>query len=209
MTIYIFPMFSNIMRNSLWIWVAIFSLLCFAIVIASIDFASGQVLTNSTPVVILPSAATTANQAVATDPISLISIIVTTIGIPAIGYFLSRKDDKTKEIAKEGHNQNEFRLEATTEAVKEMNNSLKATDAGNLEFAKIVQALFKPFKENETLKKAYANYTINGTPVLQALDEYIADSQVDLVEYYNGTNNKEDRFDTCNDPIVQKLTAVR
>ncbi len=107
------------------------------------------------------------------------------------------------------HGENEFRLEAATVAVKEMNRSLEATDQANVELAKIIKVLFKPFKENAKLKEAYDKYTVDGTPVLQALDEYVEDAQTDLIEYYNGRNDKEDKFDTCNDPIVQKLTAVR
>ncbi len=177
------------------------------LVISMFGVSFAQTVTNSTPVVVLPPAQQPIQQA--TDPIGLASIIVTSIGIPAVTYFLTKKDNKTQAKSNENHAQNEFRLEASTEALKEMNNSLKATDQGNLEFYKIVQALFKPFKENETLKKAYANYTVNGTPVLQALDEFIEDTQVDLREYYNGENTKEDEFDTCNDPIVQKLALVR
>ena len=196
--------------QGLWLWLAVFSVLIFAILIVGLGQAFGQVVTNATPpVIVLPPTATTANQAVATDPVSLASIIVTSIGIPAIGYLLSRKDEKTKEVAKDLHNENEFRLEASTEALREMNNSIKATDQGNLEGFKIVQTLFKPFKEHEGLKKLFDNYTINGTPALQALDEFIADSENDLIEYYAGTNEKQDKFDTCNDPIVQKLALVR
>lgn len=201
---------TNQIPQGLWLWLAVFSVLIFAILIVGLGQAFGQVVTNATPpVIILPPNTSTATQAVATDPISLISMALTTIGIPLVGAFLLNKDKKTKEKAEELHGENEFRLEASTEALKEMNNSLKATDAGNLEFAKIVQALFKPFKENTKLKEAYDKYTVDGTPVLQALDEFIEDSKVDLIAYYTGENNKEDRFDTCNDPIVQKLALVR
>lgn len=193
------------MSKDTTIWILISGILIFACIVAGIGFAFGQ--TNSTPsVVVLPPQPTTAQ---ATDITGLASIIVTSIVVPIVGAFLYKKDDKTKEKAQELHGENEFRLKASTAALKEMNNSLKATDEGNLEFYKIVQALFKPFKENETLKKAYANYTVNGTPVLQALDEYIQAAQIDLVEYYNGENNKEDEFDTCSDPIVQKFALVK
>ena len=198
LSIYIFPSFSNSMR-------ILILLAAFFLVATSFNFVTAQTVTNSTPVLVLPPA----QQQQTTDPIGLASIIVTSVVVPVVGAFLYKKDSKTKEVAKDLHGENEFRLEASTEALKEMNNSLKATDQGNLEFYKIVQALFKPFKENETLKKAYENYTVDGTPVLQALDEYIEDAQTDLIEYYNGENTKEDKFDTCNDPIVQKLALVR
>src|SRR5687768_12067379 len=101
MTIYIFPMFSNIMRNSLWIWVAIFSLLVFAIAIASIGFVFGQTIptTNSTPIFVVQPQATEQIQQVAqqTDNntiIGLVSGIATLVVFPFVTKLLSDKNKK-------------------------------------------------------------------------------------------------------------------
>lgn len=209
MTIYIFPMFSNIMIGILIL-----------ILIIVTFFGANQLVyaqvpaTNSTPIFVVQPQATQEIQQVAqqTDNNTLIgiaSLVVTTVVAPLIVKITRDKDKKTDEHAKELHNENEFRIEASTEALREMNNSIKATDKGNLEGFKIIQALFQPFKETENLKKAYDKITVEGVPVLDALDNFVRDSQSDLEDYYNGENEKKDKFDTCNDPIVQKLALVR
>lgn len=190
-------------------------LLVIALIYLSFDVVYGQVVTNSTPVIVTQQPLATQPQvqqvAQQTDQNSMVATIaaVGTIATGMFAAYLKREDTKVKKEAEEGHGVNEFRLEATTEAVKEINNSLKATDQSNLEFAKMMQVLFRPFKESETVRKAYDKYLYNGIPVLQALDQFVGESQQDLEDYYNGTNNKEDKFDTCNDPIVQKLALVR
>jgi hypothetical protein len=189
-------------------------LLVIALIYLFFDVAYAQVVTNSTPIVVAQPVATqpqVAEVAQQTDNNSIVAAIGA-IGAVATGMFtvyLKKEDTKVKKEAEQGHDQNEFRLEATTEAVKEINNSLKATDQSNLELAKIIQVALLPFKEHATVRKAYEKYTYNGMPVLQALDQFVGVSEQDLTDYYNGTNDKVDKFDTCNDPIVQKLALVR
>ena len=215
LSIYIFPVDSNIMDISIKLIIGLF--LTVALGLTMVQLAAGQPVTHSTqPLIVVQQPTQVTEQQVEgvvkqADNNSIIGAIAT-VGTIATGLFtlyLKKEDKKVKEQSYEGHEQNEFRLEAATEAVKEMNNSIKATDACNLEFAKIIQVLFKPFKEHETVRKAYEKYTVDGIPVLEKLDQFVAQSQSDLEEYYNGENEKEDKFDTCNDFIVQKLALVR
>lgn len=204
------------MSNSLWIWIAIFSLLAFAIIVASIDFASAQqVITNSTPiapnVVLLPQQTVTPTNNGEQGIWGLASLIVTGVAIPAVGLFLAKKDEKTKEVAKEGHDQNEFRLEAASSTLKEINNSIYQTDKGNLELATIVQKFMQVFRDYPQLEKLLKDdkYAIKGISLTDTMDQFVAASKDDIEAYYDKNSLPEDKFDTCNDPIVQNITAVR
>lgn len=168
-----------------------------------------QVITNSTPsVIVLPPNTGTA-QAVATDPVSLASIIVTSIGIPLVGAFLYKKDDKTKEAAKEMHGENEFRLEASSEALTEMNNSLKATDQAAVEHLKVTQGILLMISQKKELKDFFNEHKIDGVGLIDFANKLLADSESDLEKYYQDSGLVKDRFDRCNDGIVKTFTAVR
>ena len=212
------------MNNSTAIWLAIFGLLIFAVSVVSIGFVFGQTVpatigTSSTafngtqyiPVYLPPQQVqqqeTIQGVAQQTDTNSMMNII----GIlftGTIAPFIVKLVKDYREGQKE-HEQNVFRLKAVSSALKEQNSSIEQTDKGDLEQAIILQKFMKMFHDHAQLKEMMDKITVKGVPIMQAQNNFVSDSENDLEEYYKNNNLPEDDFDTCNDPIVKQVTAVR
>lgn len=197
------------------------SVLIFAILIVGLGQAFGQTVpatigTSSTafngtqfiPVYLSPQQQETV-QGVAqqTDSNSILGVLGILFS-GTIAPFIIKLVREYNEGKKE-HAENVFRLKAVSSALKEQNNSVKQTDEGDLEQAIIIQKFMKMFHDYPKLREMMDKITIKGVPIMQAQDNFVADSQSDLEEYYSRNNLPEDDFDTCNDPIVKQLTAVR
>lgn len=197
------------------------SVLIFAILIVGLGQAFGQTVpatigTSSTafngtqfiPVYLPPQQQETvqgiAQQTDSNSILGVLGILFSGTIAPFIIKLVREYNEGKKE-----HAENVFRLKAVSSALKEQNNSVKQTDEGDLEQAIIIQKFMKMFHDYPKLREMMDKITIKGVPIMQAQDNFVADSQSDLEEYYSRNNLPEDDFDTCNDPIVKQLTAVR
>ncbi len=116
---------------------------------------------------------------------------------------------KSKNEGEEEHKTNVFRLEATSSALKAQNESIQETDKDAYQQAKIIQGMLTAMTKKPEIKTMFNEEKIDGIGLVDYVDRFVAESRNDLEEYYNRNNLPEDAFDTCKDPIVQSVTAVR
>jgi hypothetical protein len=210
------------MRSDILLWILISSVLIFAVGIATIGYVNGQVatigtsstaLSNNTqfiPVYLPPpiqpqeTVQEVAQQTDTNSIITVASLLFTGTIAPFIIKLMRAKNESQQE-----HDQNVFRLKATSSAIKEQNKSLQETDKGDLEQAVIIQKFMKMFHDYPKMKEMMDKITVKGVPIMQAQDNFVSDSRNDLEDYYSRNDLPEDEFDVCNDPIVKQVTAVR
>ena len=210
------------MKNDVLIWILIASVLVFAIGITSIDFANGQSVattigTSSTayngtqyiPVYLPPQQVQNlqgvAQQSDTNSIVSIASILFTGTIAP---FIIKMIRSKSKE-SEEEHETNVFRLEATSSALKAQNESIQETDKAAYQQAKIIQGMLRAMTKKPEIKAMFNEEKIDGIGLVDYVDRFVAESKNDLEEYYNRNNLPQDDFDTCKDPIVQSVTAVR
>lgn len=213
MTIYIFPNDSNISkmnRTDIPLLIGACILIIFVGIIAFFGLVYGALpasqngtqptIIQQPPVIIQQPALPPTQQVQATaqqaDNTSLASIIVTAIGVPAVGAFVKYMNDKGKQ----DHQQNEFRLKAMASTLSSTSNSLEETDKANTDNAKLLKMIKDDLvKEGGKISQATAD----------AIEKNYKDCEADIQAYYYRSPPIKDEFDTCNDPIVQKVVEVR
>lgn len=132
-----------------------------------------------------------------------------TVAATLFGLYLKKNDTKGEQKAEADHEQNTFRLEATSSALKATNESIEATDRAAYQHARITRGILKVITQKPELKEMFNSEKIDGVGLVDFTDKFVAESANDLEEYYNRNNLPEDDFDTCNDKIVKQVTAVR
>ena len=212
------------MKDDVKIWIAVASILIFAGFMVGLSEAFGQTVTPATigtsstafngtqfiPVYLPPPnqvQETVQGVAQQTDTNSVLGVLGILFS-GTIAPFIIKLVREYKSGQAE-HEQNVFRLKAVSSALKEQNSSIEQTDKGDLEQAIILQKFMKMFHDYPKMKEMMDKITIKGVPIMQAQDNFVAESENDLEEYYSKNDLPADDFDTCNDAIVKQVTAVR